>query len=121
MSGKRNWGDNVTHRQDGKEPPAVVDAVKMPPSRYWRRKWKCKKNKGNHTFEIEMIHGGRNWRIGKDGRWENWNYGWSFMRLPYWVEWRCSACSKKETEWNAPEKKFDKDRERMFGPLTASL
>lgn len=116
MSGKRNWGDNMFHRNDGKEPPPVIESAYKVPSKTWKKHYKCKKNKGEHTPVIDLIkYCGRGWKVQPDGTWvheDNYlGYLMGQRDMPYgWVEWRCTACNKKMLEWQVPEKKFDKYR-----------
>lgn len=107
MSGKRNWGDNMTNRMDGKEPPPVFDAVPKVPSRAWKKKYKCKKNKGEHTLEIKKIR--IHWfdRL-DDGSWVK-NHWQS-----YYVTWECTGCKKLVLEWTVPDKRFDKYRHTIW-------
>ncbi len=114
MSGKRNWGDNVTHRMDGKEAPAPTDGfvpVKMP-SRWWKKKYKCKKNKGDHTLEIWKIVSRTWWRYVREIGWKQNGSFWG--TTPYWVEWKCTACGKQEVEFTIPDKKFDRYRHTIY-------
>lgn len=114
MSGKRNWGDNMTNRMDGKTPPPIIDPVYKVPSKVWKTKYKCKKNKGDHTPAIALIkYCGRGWKQQKDGTWiqDPNDYFFSKHTLPYaWVQWECTGCKKRMTEHNVPDKKFDKHR-----------
>ncbi len=108
MSGKRNWGDNMTHRMDGKTPPPMDASLPKVPSRSWRKKYACKANKGDHTPEILKIQWG-GWHLDQDGTW----------RQPSWhsyfsVTWQCTACHKRMLEWRPPEKKFDKYRKTIW-------
>lgn len=112
MSGKRNWGDNMTNRMDGKEAPAVFESVKKIPSKLWKKKYKCKKNKDDHTFEIFKINIFSHWRFTPIG-WVRDIYRWG-SPLGYWVEWSCTACNKRATEWRIPEKKFDRYRHTIW-------
>ena len=120
MSGKRNWGDNMTHRNDGKFPPSVDDGYKVHkiPSKTWKKKYECKRNKGDHTFVISLIKYA-DWKQEKDGTWVKPQVWWQTGRgvrereLPYWVQWNCSACNKQEHEYYKREKKFDKFRETI--------
>lgn len=118
MSGKRNWGDNMTHRQDGKFPPPIAEPVLKVPSKVWKSKYKCKKNKGDHTPVIDKImYCGRGWKQQKDGMWVR-EYDWLGRKKeqPYgWVQWVCTGCKKHMTEWSVPEKKFDKYRDSIWG------
>lgn len=117
MSGKRNWGDNMTNRMDGKTPPPVGLGEQVPkmPSKLWRKKYECKKNKGNHTFVIKLIKYAA-WEQEKDGTWVKPKVWWQRERgviereLPYWVQWHCSACGKQDYEYYKREKKFDRFR-----------
>lgn len=118
MSGKRNWGDNMTHRNDGKEPPASLDGyipLQKIPSKWWKSKYKCKKNKGDHTPVIEKImYCGRHWRQEKDGTWIKERSWWGNPDQTYgWVLWVCTACHKHMTEHSVPDKKFDKYRDTI--------
>ncbi len=110
MSGKRNWGDNITNRMDGKEAPKPFDPVRPVPSKLWKKKYKCKKNKGDHTPVIDHITNKHWWNF-KDG-WviSSWRWG----TTPYYVEWHCTGCGKHMTEYNAPDKKFDKYRHTIY-------
>ena len=111
MSGKRNWGDNMSNRMDGKEPPPTFDLVLKTPSKVWRRKYECKKNKGDHTFEIALIKYAQ-WSQEKDGTWNKPQRGWidADCQMPYWVEWHCSGCGKHDYEFRKLSKKFDRFR-----------
>jgi len=104
MSGKRNWGDNMTHRMDGKEAPSFFERFRKVPSKNWKKKYKCKKNKGDHTPVIKSVRS-----IGfhqyQDGTWSKNNWGFHV-----WVTWECTACKKRLEEFRPPEKKFDKYR-----------
>lgn len=106
MSGKRNWGN---WRRDGHEPPPIAEGAVKVPSRFWKTKYDCKRNKGDHTFEIDRIWGS-SWHQEKDGTWRqpNWRYSWDYG---YFVDWRCTACKKKKYE-RLPlgQKSFDKFR-----------
>ncbi len=114
MSGKRNWGDNMSDRMDGKVPPPMYELVQKTPSKLWRLKYECKKNKGDHTFEVEIIKAGYGWRQLEDGTWERLVHGWRAGRDYGWVDWRCTGCGKKALEWTPPEKKFDKYRHTIW-------
>ncbi len=107
MSGKRNWGDNMTDRRDGKTPPPLIERGFKVPSRLWKKKYKCKKNKGDHTPVIDRLVNKHWWNL-RDGFWRIGGFRWG--TVPYWVEWRCTACRKLLVEYNAPEKKFDRYR-----------
>ena len=114
MSGKKNWGDNMTDRRDGKTPPPITDPIYKTPSKVWKKKYKCKKNKGDHTPVIALIkYCGRGWTQQKDGIWipNTDQYFFSKHTLPYcWVQWECTGCKKLMIEWGVPDKKFDKYR-----------
>ncbi len=117
MSGKRNWGDNMTHRHDGKMPPTPNDGytpLKVP-SKWWKKKYPCKKNKGEHTPVITVIkYCGRGWEQKPDGTWvhDDRNSWWKDPNQTYgWVQWQCTGCTKHFTEHRVPDKKFDKWRQ----------
>lgn len=118
MSGKRNWGDNITHRRDGKEAPAPLDGYTPTKiaSKSWKTKYKCKKNKGEHTPVIEKImYCGRGWRQLKDGTWEHQKSWWGSPEQTYgWVLWICTGCKKHLHEHRPPDKKFDKFRDTIY-------
>lgn len=102
MSGKRNWGDNMTDRRDKHVAPPVIESARPLPSKAWKKKYKCKKNKGDHSWYIESIH----CRMEYTGK-GIWGTFFSTRPTPdateAWarctVEWRCSACNKHDTEW----------------------
>lgn len=113
MSGKRNWGN---WRRDGHEPPPIAEGAVKVPSKFWKKKYACKKNKGDHTYEVDLIKY-TDWHQAKDGTWEHpreWSSPYMFKNtnyeLPYWVQWRCTGCTKKDYEWHKLDKKFDKFR-----------
>lgn len=112
MSGKRNWGDNMTDRQDGKSPPPVVEVAPTAPSKLWKKKYKCKKNKGDHTLQVRDIYYS-GWHQEKNGTWINpASHRWGFHS--YWVTWECTACKKRVLEWHPPQKKFDRFRHTIW-------
>jgi hypothetical protein len=94
---------------DGKVYPVPFEKQRPVPSKVWKKKYACKKNKGDHTFEIESITPRHLWWQRDDGVWVK-NNGMWFSDTPYWVNWQCTACLKKEVEWKVPEKKFDRFR-----------
>lgn len=101
----------MTDRQDGHiAPPMFIQENKFP-STTWRKKYKCKKNKGEHVFVIDFIQP-HPWRQEQDGTWVN-NALFSSQKYPYSVHWKCAKCSKLEMEWTIPDKKFDKHREQI--------
>lgn len=106
----------MTNRMDGKEPPTPLDdRHPKVPSKVWKKKYKCKKNKGDHTFVVAHIKYA-NWYQEKDGTWiKPPRNTWAWFvgpdsELPYWVEWHCSACGKHDYEYRKLNKKFDKFR-----------
>lgn len=120
MSSKRQIrGINGMERYDGKVPPPIEEVERTGPSRKWRKLYKCKKNKGDHTFTIFQLNP-RGWRINAQGYWEE-NNSYLFRRVkdrvPYWVEWHCTGCNKRELEWRTPDKKFDKYRHHIYETL----
>lgn len=109
MSGKKHWGK---WRRDGKEPPPVVDVGQKIPSKVWKRKYPCKKNKGDHSYAVALIKWA-DWSQKKDGTWEHARgifFDMMNAELPYWVEWHCTACGKHAYEYRKLDKKFDKHR-----------
>lgn len=112
MSGKRNWGDNMTHRQDGKLPPSPFGGYTpfKVASKLWKKKYECKKNKGDHTWAVHVLKWGE-WKQ-KDGYWIEPHDYFSDTKhqLPYWVSWRCAGCNKHDYEWRTLNKKFDPHR-----------
>lgn len=104
---------------DGKTPPVPFEPVFKVPSKVWKKKYKCKKNKGDHTFEIAVIRFA-GWQQEKDGTWKH-PTEWSIRgfikkqrELPYWVEWHCNACKKHAYELGNLDRKFDIFR--PYGP-----
>lgn len=94
MSSKRtNWWE----RHDGREPFPVDDSLPKIPSKKWKEKYECKKNKGDHTAVIKTITSMHNIFLGK-----------------IWVIWECTACKKQLWEHSPPQKKFDKYRHSIY-------
>lgn len=120
MSGKRNWGDNMFNRHDGKTPPQPMDGYKpfKVASKLWKKKYKCKKTKGDHIWQVEKIkHSG--WDKQKDGTWcepNSWMWNGADRQLPYWVIWHCAACNKKDYEIGRYKKKFEPFRHTTWQP-----
>jgi hypothetical protein len=110
-----------------KNPPEEKE-VKHP-SRTWRKKYPCKKNKGDHTFCIESVRGFMEYR--RQTKYGT-AYGFSKYHQPgvppedtgmyIVVNWYCTACNKKEVErygkWfnDRLTKKLDKYRHTMYTP-----
>ena len=80
--------------------------TRSKPSKAWRKKYACKKNKGPHSWVIATV---RSWLSYTVKRGEGYAYG---MARAYEVpkeavevavasraEWRCSACSKRDVEF----------------------
>lgn len=99
---KKSW-KKLSPRRDGHEPPPP-DVIPKIPSKKWKEKYECKKNKGSHIPEIVSIcsHG---WTQRKDGEWYTY---WGAPSIK--VTWECTACKKRLYEYRCPEKKFDKYR-----------
>ena len=105
---------------DKHEPPPVIEEEKPLPSKAWKKKWKCKKNKGDHDWGILSV---TNWfsytiETGYGTGYGSWkpsqlnrhNIPVHEMSISSRVEWRCKACNKYQTEWLASEK-----RKALFG------
>lgn len=98
MSGKRNWGDNMTNRMDGHAPPLESDEWRKLPSKIWKKHYECKKTKGTHSWEFQSVD----------------FYRWSGS----WVaKWRCGACGKNEHEYRSTKRKFDAFRNTIYAGL----
>lgn len=76
--------------------------VKAGPSRVWRKKWKCKKNKGEHTWVLGtggmgvFAHSVSMGLRKDDGRWQTWRY---FFDGKMWRHRHCSACGKQGVQY----------------------
>lgn len=94
---------------DKNEPPPLSEATKPLPSKAWKKKYKCKKNKGDHdwailsltnwfeyTIKTEHGKGYGSWKPGQENRH---NIPVHQMAVMSKVEWRCRACNKHEMEW----------------------
>ncbi len=108
--------DNITHREDGKVIPIAFEEPKKLPSRKWRRKYKCKKNKGDHTFvpvrqwswiewEGKMVGALYSYGICSSRRWFD---GANTKILRSRVSFECSGCTKHHSEWNREPMEFVK-------------
>lgn len=116
MSGKRNWQE----RMDGHNPPPIFD----PNRRKSKRKYVCKRNKGDHewkpvgatavSFKCKTVMG-EMW-FGKA------NYDSDMIercigkiKLMYSFSWECEKCGKQDREYSCvTNKKFDKFRYKLY-------
>lgn len=95
----------------------------------WRKRYKCKKNKGEHKFEIKTVRAYRWFQGERDG------YKYSSVHpsntdthttCPVMVKWHCVSCNKHELEWFGHDlftdekghKKFDPYRKTMYTALS---
>jgi len=90
MSGKRNWGEE---RMDGHVPPPISDTnpplnIGRPPSKVWKKKYKCKRLKGDHDFAPDKI--------------EMWHFTHSKGYVAYAI-WKCEGCGKPVQESYSPK------------------
>lgn len=72
------WGSPKIYQKDRGEDRLI-------PSRLWRKKYKCKKLKGEHEF----------------GKWKEHIWSWSKKEHSGFWERFCKGCNKKDT-WLAP-------------------
>lgn len=101
MSNKRPLrGINNQLRMDGKNPPPIHSNENKMPSKAWKKKYKCKKLKGDHDYRVKIL------KMLRAGGWL-----WKNNSCGYYVVWECKGCTKLEYEFSVPNKKFDKYRE----------
>lgn len=92
-------------RRDGKREPELYPTEKKTPSVKWRKQYKCKKNKGDHTYKVVSVHnyfryeGYKEW----NGRMCPCSSGQPFENATQLlcsdVKWECSGCHKHAREW----------------------
>lgn len=131
MSKAKSWYYKNAPRWDGKIPPPVFSGEKKIPSRKWKKKFECKKNKGDHTFIPVTIHNGFTYTaktpMGKcySGHPIEPREGWILTgkNVHSYIRWECTGCKKLYTERIGgvfgekeliPEKKMDKYRANVF-------
>ena len=109
MSKHKSWYTGAYPRQyDKHEPLPISDVSKPLPSTKWKKKYKCKKNKGDHDwavlsvsncfeYAVQTSYGKAygSWRPGQENRRE---IPVHKMGIRSDIAWRCRACDKHERE-----------------------
>ena len=122
MSKAKPWYTGAFPRyRDKHEPPEVIPQSKKIPSKTWKKKYKCKKNKGDHTFKVRSIWNSIRY-VGPSPYWlrgimhAKEPFAGSTEELRSWVDWECTACKKQEHEhfstsgYRTGHKKFESSR-----------
>ena len=102
MKAKPYLHGSFPRKFDKHEPPEIHDQHKNMPSKKWRKKYECKKNKGKHSWRIKsinnrIVYAGVNYTSNKPSPTDTHNYVQSDVR------WYCAACNKQEREFLSPE------------------
>lgn len=113
MSRAKAWYAGAFPRQYDKHEPPVLTERKLP-SKEWKKKFKCKKGKGDHNWSPVSIHNHLEY-VSRSHQGRGWGYYRIGNPLPVHhdtneaipvtemnavsrVEWRCKACNKLEHE-----------------------
>lgn len=121
MSKAKSWYSGAFPRQrDKHEPPPIKPSEKKLPSKEWKKKYECKKAKGNHNWTPISIHNHLEYHYEYPTGAEAFGFYRYPGKLPIdfygqeipikdmgvcsTVEWRCTACNKHEREYLASKR-----------------
>ena len=110
--------------------PSPIRPDRMPPSKLWRTKYECKKNKGDHIYNIVTFRNSLRFNFKSDFGFcssskppeDNIPFTQDLLSL---VTWECMVCNKRHTEHIGcyfgskpakPDKKMDKHRVNIYLP-----
>lgn len=116
MSKAKPWYAGAFPRMfDKHEPPTVTDKETKLPSKEWKKKYKCKKNKGDHDWAVFSIHNSLEYTVKTSYGIAHGSYHprhnlppeipLHTMTVRSRVEWRCRKCNKHESEWLSEDTK----------------
>ena len=97
------------------------------PSKKWKKKYECRRGKGLHDWypsnkpilwsaSIYVTEGKHKGGSLSSNNWQDLvlNHKGK-LSIIYWVEWKCKACGKKDTEWYPNiKKKFNHSMNNLY-------